>query len=368
MPSRRSTRRDPIPPPLPTDGTDLLDSFFGILQDGLLTVGSDNRIRRANAAAAALLGGAPQPLAGRQLTELPDGAALEQLVQEVRALGLRQFGEIPLQAIGGPCDIAGIRLAKSNHSTNAEVALVLRNQIPLHQLERASEEYATNVSHELKTPLTLILGYTETLLSHPEMESAFRDRSLRTIERHTRRILRIIDDLLRLAWLKSENYALGIPRPRVAVSSVVTKAVEFCREWTRAAGISVETHVPGGLSWHLNAGLMEEALVNLIRNAILYALVGPIEIRARVLDDGYLELAVIDQGPGLKPEDAARIFDRFYRVDKSRSRTSGGSGLGLPIVQQIVEAHHGTARVESAPGKGCTFLLDIPPESPDAEK
>ena len=115
------------------------------------------------------------------------------------------------------------------------------------------------------------------------------------------------------------------------------------------------------LAEHEMPGLMEEALVNLLKNAILYALVGPVEIRARVLANGHLELAVVDRGPGLKPEDAQRIFDRFYRADKGRARATGGSGLGLPIVQQIVHAHRGTARVETVPGEGCTFLLEIPP-------
>ena len=362
MPHRRSTRCEPIPSSPAAEKTAPFEPFLDILQDGVLIVTARNYIRRANPAAAELLGGGPHPLAGRPLADLPDGTVLDKLVQEVRSAGRCQFGEIPLQAVGGPCDIAGIRLDPGTGSPDeAEVVLGLRNVALLRQLERASEEYATNVSHELKTPLTLILGFTETLLSHPETEPAFRDRSLRTIERHTRRILRIIDDLLRLAWLKSETASMGIPRSRVAVATVVNEAVELCHEWTRAAEITVKTHVPDGLNWHLNAGLLEEALVNLIRNAILYALVGPIEIRASVLKNGNLQLAVIDRVPGLKPEDAARIFDRFYRVDKSRSRASGGSGLGLPIVQQIIEAHHGTARVESTPGKGCTFILEIPP-------
>ena len=145
------------------------------------------------------------------------------------------------------------------------------------------------------------------------------------------------------------------------VASVVDATLAFTREWARNAGIAIETHIPDGLVWSLNAGLMEEALSNLVKNAILYALVGPIEIRARVLGNGNLELAVVDRGPGLKPEDAQRIFDRFYRADKGRARSAGGSGLGLPIVQQIVEAHRGDARVESTPGQGCTFILEIPP-------
>jgi len=196
--------------------------------------------------------------------------------------------------------------------------LVLRDVSRLRQLERAGEDYAVNVSHELKTPLTLILGYTETLLSHADMAPEFRERSLRTIERHAKRIIRIVDDLLRLAWLRNEADTVGIPRAMVSVNSVIEEVVASCREWARSAGITIATHVPENLMWSLNSGLMEEALVNLVKNAILYALVGPIEIRARVCENGNLELAVMDRGPGLKLEDANRIFDRFYRAEKSR--------------------------------------------------
>lgn len=367
MPGSRPTRpASPAARPLPLDA-DFAGAVLAVLQDGILVVDADNRILQANAAAAELLAGGNPVLAGQRLADLTDGPALEKLAGEIRRTGRCPPREITLQAVDSPGDVAGLRLGAGVPAADAAILLVLRNLARLRKLERAGEEYATNVSHELKTPLTLILGYAETLLAHPEMEAEYRDRSLRTIERHTRRILRIIDDLLRLAWLKSENDALGIPRTKVSVAGIVAKAAEFCQEWLRAADIAVKIQVPTDLAWRLNAGLMEEAIVNLIRNAILYALAGPIEIRARQLNNGHLEIAVIDRGPGLKPEDASRIFDRFYRVDKSRSRASGGSGLGLPIVQQIVEAHHGTARVESTPGEGCTFILDIPPAPREAD-
>ena len=342
---------------------DHFDALFDLLQDGTLVLDAGNRIVRANATANALLLGEPQAsLVGRSLAELDDGPALETLVADIRAAGAFCAAEIRMRGDAVLCSTAGVPLHEEGEEFGLRVMLVLRDISRIRQLERAGEEYATNVSHELKTPLTLILGYTETLLSHGDMEPEFRDRSLRTIEHHAKRILRIIDDLLRLAWLKNEHDAIGnIPRAPVPVAAVAEEAVTICREWARNAGIAIETHIPDGLVWSLNLGLMEEALVNLVKNAILYALVGPVEIRARVLASGNLELAVIDRGPGLKPEDAQRIFDRFYRADKGRSRASGGSGLGLPIVQQIVEAHRGTARVETAPGEGCTFILEIPP-------
>ncbi len=347
---RKSEERDPF------------DALFDLLQDGTLVLDAANRILRANATANQLLAPGAAPLVGRALAELPDSDALAGLADDIRTAAAFRSAEIQLRGDGPQCQAAGIPLHEEDGPAGGHVLLVLRDVSRMRQLERAGEEYATNVSHELKTPLTLILGYTETLLSHADTEPEFRDRSLRTIEHHARRILRIVDDLLRLAWLKNEAESVGqVPRAPVAVAAVAAEAVASCREWARNAGVAVDVHVPDGLTWSLHAGLMEEALANLLKNAILYALVGPVEIRARVLANGHLEWAVVDRGPGLKPDDAQRIFDRFYRADKGRARATGGSGLGLPIVQQIVQAHRGTARVETAPGEGCTFLLEIPP-------
>ena len=338
-----------------------LDPLFDLLQDGTLVLDAEERVVRANATATAMLGTPARPLVGCRLAELADRDVLETLARGIRAHHAPQTSEVQLHSMSALCTAAGIFLPEGSDGPGPRIMIVLRDISRLRQLEHAGEEYATNVSHELKTPLTLILGHAETLISNTDMEPEFRDRSLRTIERHAKRILRIIDDLLRLAWLKNEGYAVGIPRAPVAVGPIFDETVATCREWARSAGLDIETSIPAGLVWSLNPGLIEEALVNLVKNAILYALVGPIELRGRVLDNGNLEFAVVDRGPGLKPEDAQRIFDRFYRADKGRSRGSGGSGLGLPIVQQIVEAHCGTARVETAPGEGCTFILEIPP-------
>ena len=359
-------------PPLPDPGNEWGDggpdaaravsnALFEILPDGLLLLDEHNQILRANAPAAPLLGSPPGSLAGRSLFSLANLESLIEMVGHIRSAGSLPATECYMPAIHGPCLISGTLLHTGPDSLQPPVLLLIRNITDLRRLESAGEEYATNVSHELKTPLTLILGYTETLLTHGTDDVPFLKNSLHTIERHTRRILRIIDDLLRLAWLRNESHTVGIARSTVSVPSVIEAAISHCGDWATKAGIAIEPHVPPHLLWHLNGGLIEEALINLVKNAILYALVGPIEIRVQILPNGHLQMAVSDRGPGLKPEDAKRIFDRFYRADKGRSRASGGSGLGLPIVQQIVEAHQGTARVETAPGKGCTFLLEIPP-------
>jgi two-component system, OmpR family, phosphate regulon sensor histidine kinase PhoR len=344
-----------------TEERDLFDALFELLQDGILLLDSNNRILRANSAAAKMMARGRAPLSGMPLTDIPGYEPLVVLAEFIRDSGTHQTDDILLPGVADPCPVSGAPLMPGEDAERNHLLFVMRDLTQLRRLESAGEEYATNVSHELKTPLTLILGYTETLLSHSEMDTDFRERSLRTIERHAKRIIRIVDDLLRLAWLRNEAGVSGIPCSPVEVATVLNDAVALCNEWARAAGIAVETSVPPGLVWPLNSGLIEEAIVNLVKNAILYALEGPVVVRARTLSNGNLELSVTDRGPGLKPDDAQRIFDRFYRADKSRSRASGGSGLGLPIVQQIVEAHHGTARVETAHGAGCTFILEFPP-------
>lgn len=354
------------PPPDELRDAKHWETTADLLQNGMLLLDEDNRILRANPAAAAMLGVPHENMAGTPLHQIPEVAPIKKLIAAVRENCTDQAADFECPKSGLYLHAIGIPLHASDAACTGMISILLCDVSRLHQLERASEEYATNVSHELKTPLTLILGYTETLLAHEELDVEFRRRALRTIDRHTQRILRIIDDLLRLAWLKGESDSVGIPRANVAVAQVVNAAVELCHQWAQSAGIGIEADVPADLMWSLNAGLMEQALVNLLKNAILYALTGPIEIQAHINPGGHLELAVKDRGPGLKPDDASKIFDRFYRSDKGRPRTSGGSGLGLPIVQQIIGAHRGTARVETEPGVGCTFILTIPAHPPGA--
>ena len=344
----------------PNDVDAVTNALFELLPDGILLLDGQNRILRANAPAATFLGSTLAALPGTSLPRLFPESLID-LIDHIRTTGTLQTTEIYMPSIQGPVQASGTLLRTVSDTSNRPLLLLIRNITQLRRLESAGEEYATNVSHELKTPLTLILGYTETLLTHGVEDTRFLKNSLRTIERHTKRILRIIDDLLRLAWLRNESQTLGIARSVVSVPDLIDEAISHCGEWANKAGLTIEPHVPPNLVWCLNGGLIEEAIINLVKNAILYALVGPIDIRVQVLENKHLQIAVIDRGPGLKPEDANRIFDRFYRADKGRSRASGGSGLGLPIVQQIVEAHRGTARVETSHGKGCTFILDIPP-------
>jgi signal transduction histidine kinase len=335
-----------------------------VVQNGTLLLDGDDRIVCSNKTIATMLR-VNQPLKGMHLTELPSHAHLIELTALIRESGEPQSIESTFPPPYDVTYISGFPYRDNEKAPANSILLIITDMTRLRQLEQAGEEYANNVSHELKTPLTVILGYTETLLSHSSMPKDARQDALKHIERNTLRITRIIDDLLHLAWLKNERKtAARLSRPFTSVEQIVENAVDSCRLWAKDPDIGIITDIQKNLHWNLNAGLMEEAVLNLLKNAMLYALTSPVGVKAFVMDNGNLAIRVSDSGPGLYPEDAQHIFDRFYRADRSRSRSSagiGGSGLGLPIVHQILEAHDGIARVETSPGNGCTFVLEIPP-------
>ena len=173
---------------------ELFDTLFELLQDGILLLDATDGILRANSAAAQMLGLAPPSLSGTHLTDIDGYESLAKLVAAIRETGLCRSDDIFLPGVSDPCRVSGAPLLVDPNGTT-HLLVVMRDVTQLRRLESAGEDYATNVSHELKTPLTLILGYTETLLSHRDMDATFRERSLRTIEHHTKRITRIVDDL-----------------------------------------------------------------------------------------------------------------------------------------------------------------------------
>lgn len=357
--------RSPVPPPSEAPAADsadrrLLESLLDLLNDGVLVLSADNIILRVNAAAEAIFDPpAATPLIGSRLDDLPGTASLMILVQYIHETRLPKMDEILMPGVASFCQASGTPLP-APPGIAPDLLFILRDTSRLRQLEGACEEYINNVSHELKTPLTLIQGYAETLLEPDGMDDEFRTESLQTILHHARRIGRIVDDLLRLTWLRIESTSFSISRTLIEIPKLLEQVVITCRQWAEPAGVVLEVSAPDDLIWPLHDGLMETAIVNLVKNAIFYALEGPVAIRARELPNQILEISVADRGVGLHPEDVSRIFERFYRTDKGRSRATGGSGLGLPIVQQIAEAHHGRARVETEPGSGCNFILEIP--------
>jgi two-component system phosphate regulon sensor histidine kinase PhoR len=222
------------------------------------------------------------------------------------------------------------------------------------------KDFAANASHEIKTPLTAIKGFVETLRTGECADPKETDRFLTIIEKHVNRLAAIIEDLMKLSKIEQQDEKSDIQLEENSVKSVISSAIQTCREKAEAKEIAIDFVCPEDISVLLDSRLMAQAVINLLDNAINYSSEkSDIQISAS-LKDKELRISVQDHGIGIPKEHLSRLFERFYRVDKARSRELGGTGLGLAIVKHIAHAHGGRVSVDSIPGKGSTFSLHLP--------
>lgn len=237
--------------------------------------------------------------------------------------------------------------------------LVFHDLTRLRELEGARQEFVANVSHELRTPLSLIKGAAETLLDGAKTDPAALDRLLQIIDRHADRLTLLIDDLLLLAKLDSGRMELH-PEP-AALRPAAQEVFGDLTARALARDVRLENAIPAGLVARADPDRLRQILSNLVDNGIKYGRKGGVlTVSARALAGGLVEVGVKDDGPGIPREALERVFERFYRVDKARSREQGGTGLGLAIVKHAVLAHGGEVRVESEPGQGTVFYFTLP--------
>ena len=229
------------------------------------------------------------------------------------------------------------------------------------RLEQIRRDFVANASHELRTPLAAISGFAETLLSNRSLSEGDRQRYIEVIDRHADRLTHLVTDLLELSRIESRKVELDVTG--VDVAELSERIVEDLHEVTSEKDLIVSVERRGQPVARADAGALEQVLVNLVDNAIKYTEPGG-EIVVRVEEDGdRVAVSVIDDGIGIPVEDQERIFERFYRVDKARSRELGGTGLGLAIVKHLVQSQRGTIVVESEPGRGSTFRVTLPREA-----
>jgi len=218
---------------------------------------------------------------------------------------------------------------------------VLHDLTKLKQLENTRREFVANVSHELRTPLSLIKGFVETLLDGAADDREQAERFLRTIQKHTNRLTFLIEDLLTISRLESGPVTLSL-QP-VALGDVTERVIEDLRARSAARKIHIENLIPAELAAEADADRLQQVISNLVENAIKYGREGgKVIISSELTGNSQIKLCVQDDGPGIPAEAQPRIFERFYRVDRARSRETGGTGLGLAIVKHIVQAHGGT--------------------------
>jgi signal transduction histidine kinase len=236
-----------------------------------------------------------------------------------------------------------------------------RMAIQLDRLENLRLDFVANVSHELKTPVTTIVGFVETLLEGAKDSPEELDQFLEIISRQADRLAAIIDDLLTLSRLESAPLDEILDLSEQNLEEILESCYQICRARADKKHISLKFVCPAGLHVYGDRSLLTQAVVNLVDNAIKYSLDNTGVVMRGSGTGAGVQITVADNGPGIDERHLTRLFERFYRVDKARSRKLGGTGLGLAIVKHIVSVHGGQVKVETRIGKGSTFIILLPP-------
>ncbi len=337
------------------------EAVLASMIEGVLAIDREEKILRLNQAAAALLDLPPEGVVGRRIQEVLRKPDLQKFVAEAMRSAHPIETEIRL-LIRGEERFLQTHGTPLRDATGREIGvLVVLNDITrLQRLENIRRDFVANVSHELKTPITAIKGSVETLLDGALTEADSAPRFLEIIARQADRLNAIIEDLLALSRIEQEEEKSGIQLAEVNVAVVIQSALQSCQVKARDKQVRFTVECPSDLHCQANALLLEQALINLVDNAIKYSGEGgAIRIAVHAAATG-LEIIVRDFGCGIAREHLPRLFERFYRVDKGRSRKQGGTGLGLAIVKHIVQAHGGQIAVDSTPGEGSTFTIQLP--------
>jgi two-component system phosphate regulon sensor histidine kinase PhoR len=339
--------------------------------EGVIAVDGHDHILLMNERARAMFNLESGRVERKPFLEVIRNADLHTVFREGRAAGAADTGEsAPVQRelrLSTPVErvlqVHAVPLRLGPGETG--VAMVLHDITALRQLEQVRTEFVANVSHELRTPLTAIQGYLETLLSGAMEDPAHARRFLEVVFRHTERLGRLLNDLTDLSNIELGRVALH--RRPVDLAEVVEGSLDIIRAKADAGGVRLEARVPDDLPpMQADHDRLAQILINLVDNAVKYTPGGGGVTVEATAGAGHVEVTVADTGVGIPPADLPRITERFYRVDKARSRELGGTGLGLAIVKHLVAAHGGTLVIESRLGEGTRVRVTLPAAEPTA--
>lgn len=336
------------------------EAVLSSMVEGVLAVDTSGHIISLNKAAAQFFNVfQPETAPGRSIEEVFRNVRLQRFVNDVLEgqetceceLTVQNHQTYCLQARGA--NLLGLQGRRIG-------AVVVFNDVSrLRRLENLRRDFVANVSHELKTPITSIKGFVETLLDGALKDPVEADRFLRIVAKHADRLNAIIEDLLMLSRLEQGGRE-GMELQKTALAGILQSAVDVCAQRAAEKNIVLQVDCPDDLTAVVSPQLIEQALINLIGNAVKYSFNDKtVTVGARAEKQG-LVLFVQDQGYGIEEKHLDRLFERFYRVDKGRSRQEGGTGLGLSIVKHIAQAHGGTISVKSRFGEGSEFSIHLP--------
>ncbi len=337
-----------------------LEAVLSSMEEGVIAFDMDEQIISINQAAARIFESMPKDMLNRSIQEVIRNPELQQFVTQALSSTDNLEGDITLYREGERIIYLHSTPLCDSNSDQIGVLVVLNDVTQVRRLENIRRDFAANVSHEIKTPLTAIKGFVETLrygsVKNPEEIERFHS----IIEKHVNRLTAILEDLISLSRIEQDDEKKAIKLRKNPIKNVLQTAIGNCREKADLKNITIDHVCEENISAMIDPPLLEQALVNLLDNAIKYSEAeSTIHVEAKQINDEII-LSVKDQGCGIGKEHLPRLFERFYRVDKARSRKLGGTGLGLAIVKHITQAHGGRISVESMPGKGSAFTIHLP--------
>ena len=341
---------------------DYLQTILKGMMEGVLVVDGRGRILMVNDALRRLLS-LSSDVSDKMPLEIIRNAELERAIRKAiqdgenvaLELDLNKSGEKTIEVNVVSMLPSNRRMGEDSEGMRGAIA-VFHDITRLKQLERIRQDFVANVSHELRTPLTTIKGYAETLLDGALKEDvAF--QFVQVIKRHTDRLTKIVEDLLMLSKIETKEFQLKMEV--ISLPNFIDDVLDFVKEPAEKKKISLSRNkIPPSLAVQADRGYLEQILINLLDNAIKYTPEGGrVTVSAIERDSKDIQFLIEDNGIGIPKEDLSRIFERFYRVDKGRSKEMGGTGLGLSIVKHLVQAHGGRVWVESQPGEGVHLLF-----------
>ena len=306
----------------------------------------------------------PRPPLGRTVMEVFRNHFLHEVIRRTLESDSPQSAELQIElreADGFTTrhfQVTSVALRPGQEGGLDGILLVFHDISQIRSLEAVRKEFVANVSHELRTPLSILSGYLETLLD-AEVDPETSRRFLETMDRHAKRLNALLENLLLLSQLESGRLPLNLTT--VAARECCERVLDRFEPVIADAGVSVTISVPEGLTFITDSLRLEQALSNLVDNALKYGVKPGLRLSlAAELDGQDVVLRITDNGPGIPLRDQPHIFERFYRVHKDRSRDAGGTGLGLSIVKHTMQLLGGTVSIESSPGQGATFALRFP--------
>jgi len=338
-----------------------LEVILASLEEGVIAVDTKNRIFKLNKAAASLLGVSSEEFHTTRINEIVKNEYLVNFISKAISSDEHLQEEILINKDEKEHIILTYSSILKNSDEKVIGALIVLNNVThIKKLERVRRDFIANVSHELRTPITSIKGYAEALIDGAIDDREQAIRFSNTILNQSNRLNNIIEDLLSLSRLEQDSKETELNREIVNICDVLKSAIQVCSIKAESSEVKIDLICSNSLTANINPSLIEQVLVNLLDNAIKYSPKGEKVLLFCEKAKDELIISVEDKGCGIPEKHLPRIFERFYRVDKARSRKLGGTGLGLAIVKHITQAHGGYASVKSDAGKGSVFSVHLP--------